>query len=121
MLGNRDALIQVLINLMKNAVEAMWDTGGTTITLTTAYRHGVSVVRQGSQQRLSLPTQICVIDDGPGAPAEIAGEHLFDPFVTTKKSGSGLWPALVDKMIADQGGIVEYAREDNPPRTIFAC
>lgn len=117
-LGNRDALIQVLINLMKNAVEAMRENGGGTITLTTAYRHGVSVVRQGSEQRLSLPIEICVIDDGPGAPPEIA-EHLFDPFVTTKKSGSGLGLALVDKMIADQGGIVEYAREGNPPRTIF--
>lgn len=117
-LGNRDALIQVLINLMKNAVEAMRENGGTTITLTTAYRHGVSVVRHGGEQRLSLPIEICVIDDGPGAPPEIA-DHLFDPFVTSKKSGSGLGLALVEKLIADQGGIVEYAREDRPARTIF--
>lgn len=117
-LGNRDALIQVLINLMKNAVEAMRENGGTTITLTTAYRHGVSVVRQAGGQRLSLPIEICVIDDGPGAPPELA-EHLFDPFVTSKKSGSGLGLALVEKLITDQGGIVEYAREDHPPRTIF--
>lgn len=116
-LGNRDALIQVLINLMKNAVEAMKENGGRTITLTTAYRHGVSMVKHGDK-RLSLPIEICVIDEGPGAPPEIA-DHLFEPFVTTKKSGSGLGLALVDKMITDQGGIVEYAREDFPPRTIF--
>ena len=67
---------------------------------------------------MSLPIEICVIDDGPGAPPEIA-EHLFDPFVTTKKSGSGLGLALVDKLVADQGGIVEYAREGSPPETKF--
>ena len=117
-LGNRDALIQVFINLMKNASEAIANNGGSMITLTTAYRHGVSTVKQGSDQRLSLPIEICVIDDGPGAPPEIA-EHLFDPFVTTKKSGGGLGLALVDKMIADQGGIVEYAREGEPARTVF--
>lgn len=117
-LGNRDALIQVFINLLKNAAEVITNHGGSTITLTTAYRHGVSTVKQGSDQRLSLPIEICVIDDGPGAPPEIA-EHLFDPFVTTKQSGGGLGLALVDKMIADQGGIVEYAREGNPARTVF--
>jgi len=117
-LGNRDALIQVFINLMKNAAEAIQAHGGTTITLTTAYRHGVSTVKLGSEQRLSLPIEICVVDDGPGAPAEIA-EYLFDPFVTTKKSGGGLGLALVDKMIADQGGIVEYSREGDPGRTVF--
>ncbi len=112
--GNRDALVQVFINLLKNAVEA----GATTITLTTAYRHGMSMVRRGSHQRDSLPIEICVIDNGPGAPPELA-EHLFDPFITSKETGTGLGLALVDKLIADQGGIVEYAREDNPPRTIF--
>lgn len=116
-LGNRDALIQVFINLMKNAAEVLREHGGSAITLTTAYRHGVSTVKQGSQ-RLSLPIEICVIDDGPGAPPEIA-DHLFDPFVTAKKSGSGLGLALVDKLIADQGGIVEYAREGDPMRTVF--
>jgi two-component system nitrogen regulation sensor histidine kinase GlnL len=117
-LGNRDALIQVFINLLKNAVEAMSDETGGMITLTTAYRHGVSMLRKDSEQRVSLPIEICVIDDGPGAPPEIAN-HLFDPFVTSKKSGSGLGLALVDKLVADQGGVVEYAREESPARTIF--
>jgi len=117
-LGHRDALIQVLINLMKNAAEAMHEHGGSTITLTTAYRHGVSLLTQDGDGRQALPIEVCVIDDGPGAPDEIA-EHLFDPFVTSKPSGGGLGLALVDKLIADQGGMVEYAREGSPPRTVF--
>ncbi len=111
---NRDALVQVVINLLKNAVEA----GASAITLTTAYRHGMTMVRRCGGQRLSLPIELCVIDDGPGAPPELA-EHLFDPFVTGKESGTGLGLALVDKLVSDQGGVVEYAREGDPPRTIF--
>jgi two-component system, NtrC family, nitrogen regulation sensor histidine kinase GlnL len=59
-----------------------------------------------------------VIDEGPGAPAEIA-EHLFDPFVTSKRTGTGLGLALVDKLVSDHGGMVEYHREGVPPRTVF--
>jgi two-component system, NtrC family, nitrogen regulation sensor histidine kinase GlnL len=121
-LGHRDSLVQVLINLLKNAAEAMRDgpprkTPGA-ITLTTAYRHGVSLLTARGDVRQSLPIEVCVIDEGPGAPPEIA-EHLFDPFVTSKRSGRGLGLALVDKLIADQGGIVEYAREGDPERTVF--
>jgi two-component system nitrogen regulation sensor histidine kinase GlnL len=61
---------------------------------------------------------VCVIDDGPGAPHGLA-EHLFDPFVTSKPSGRGLGLALVQKLVVDQGGIVEYAREGRPERTVF--
>jgi two-component system nitrogen regulation sensor histidine kinase GlnL len=113
-LGHRDSLIQVLINLMKNAAEA----SSGPITLRTAYRHGVSLKRSGLERRRPLPIEVCVIDEGPGAPPEIA-EHLFDPFVTSKRSGGGLGLALVDKSIADHGGIVEYLREGQPQRTMF--
>jgi len=116
-LGHRDSLIQILINLLKNATEAMGDEPGA-ITLTTAYRHGVSMRRADKDARQPLPIELCVIDDGPGASAEIEG-HLFDPFVTTKRTGSGLGLALVEKLVSDQGGIVEYAREGTPPRTVF--
>jgi two-component system nitrogen regulation sensor histidine kinase GlnL len=117
-LGNRDALIQVLLNLMKNAAEAMHHQPGGSITLTTAYRHGVSVRARGGDGRQPLPIEICVIDEGPGAPDELA-PHLFDPFVTSKRTGTGIGLALVDKLVADLGGIVEYAREGQPPRTVF--
>ena len=120
--GHRDSLIQVLINLLKNAAEAMRDgpddVAKGTITLTTAYRHGVSVLTPRGDRRQSLQIEVCVIDEGPGAPAELE-EHLFDPFVSSKRSGRGLGLALVDKLIADQGGMIEYAREGSPERTVF--
>ena len=116
-LGNRDALIQVLLNLMKNAGEALAETGGA-VTVTTAYRHGVHR-RDGVNGRLSaLPIEVCVVDDGPGAPPDIA-DQLFEPFVTAKPSGRGLGLALVRKLVADMGGLVEYAREGRPARTVF--
>ncbi|MBV9840380.1 MAG: PAS domain-containing protein [Sphingomonadaceae bacterium] len=118
-LGHKDSLIQVIINLLKNAAEAIATTRrGGAITLTTAYRHGVSVAAQRGDGRVPLPIEVCVIDDGPGPPDGIA-EHLFDPFVTSKKTGGGLGLTLVEKLIRDQGGIVEYAREGEPPRTVF--
>jgi two-component system nitrogen regulation sensor histidine kinase GlnL len=117
--GDRDALIQIFLNLIKNAAEAMAGEAGGRITLRTAYRHGVSV-RLGDQsgERRALPIEVCVIDEGPGAPAALV-EHLFDPFVTSKGRGGGLGLALVDKLVADHGGMIEYAREGHPPYTVF--
>lgn len=115
-LVHRDTMIQVLVNLMKNAAEA---TGpGGTILLTTAYRHGVSVNLGPKIGRQSLPIELCVIDDGPGAPAEMV-DHLFDPFVSSKRDGRGLGLALVDKLVRDMGGIIQYSREGEPEQTVF--
>ena len=114
--GNRDSLVQVLLNLLKNAAEAAGPAG--TITLRTAYRQGFAISPLGGGERLALPIELSVIDNGPGAPAAIA-DHLFDPFVTSKPSGSGLGLALVDKLVSEMGGIVEYAREGVPERTVF--
>lgn len=116
-LGHRDSLVQILINLMKNAAEALGIHGGT-ITLATAYRHGLRMIDEGGAAPRSLPIEVCVIDDGPGARADLA-EHLFDPFITSKPTGRGLGLALVHKLVADQGGLVEYAREGRPERTVF--
>ena len=116
--GNRDLLIQIFLNLLKNAAEALDGAGDKNeIVVTTAYRHGYSVTDDDGRRR-SLPIEVCVIDTGPGAPADIAG-HLFEPFVSGKRSGSGLGLALVAKLVADHGGVVEYAREGRPPRTVF--
>lgn len=115
-LGNRDALVQVFLNLLKNAAEAL--PSGGEILLTTAYRHGLRVAVRGSERRVSVPLEVCVIDNGPGAPADMEA-HLFDPFVTTKRSSQGLGLALVAKIIGEHGGIVEYERLSVPPRTIF--
>lgn len=114
-LGDKDQLIQVFLNLVKNAAEAIGGTDGE-IVLTTAYRPGVRLSMPGSRDRVSLPLEICVIDDGPGVPADLM-EHLFDPFVTTKSSGTGLGLALVAKIIGDHGGIIEC--DSQPRKTIF--
>ncbi|QYE34217.1 two-component sensor histidine kinase [Polymorphobacter sp. PAMC 29334] len=117
--GNRDALIQVFLNLVKNAAEAIVSAGGSAgeITLTTAYRHGVRVATEGSGVRVSLPLEVCVIDTGAGA-GDVA-RHMFEPFVSSKRAGGGLGLALVAKIVSDHGGIVEYERSADPPRTVL--
>lgn len=116
--GNRDKLVQVFLNLAKNAVEALTGTSQPEILLTTAYRHGVRVAAHGSSRRISLPIEVCVIDNGPGPPSELA-HYLYEPFVTSKPNGSGLGLALAAKLIGDHGGVIEHDRVDSPPRTLF--
>lgn len=112
--GDRDRLVQAFLNLVKNAAEA--SPPGGTITITTAFRQGVRMRRASGAGRLSLPLEVCVIDEGEGPPAHIVN-HLFDPFVSARRGGTGLGLPLVAKVIDDHGGIVEYERRDG--RTIF--
>ena len=115
--GNRDQLIQVLLNLVKNAAEALGpDIIDGEIELSTAFRPGVRLRTPGSPTPVSLPLEFCVRDNGGGVPDDIRA-HLFDPFVTTKTSGTGLGLALVAKIVGDHGGIVEC--ESHPRRTTF--
>ncbi|MDK9695993.1 MAG: nitrogen regulation protein NR(II) [Siculibacillus sp.] len=114
--ANRDQLVQVFLNLVKNACEAIGDAGDGEIVLTTAYRPGVRLSVPGSKTKVTLPLEFCVRDNGPGVPSDLV-EHLFDPFVTTKTNGSGLGLALVAKIIRDHGGVVEC--ESQPRKTVF--
>jgi two-component system, NtrC family, nitrogen regulation sensor histidine kinase GlnL len=115
--ANRDQLVQIFLNLVKNASEAIGE-GATDgeIQLTTAFRPGVRLSMPGKKSRVSLPLEFCVKDNGPGVPEDLM-PHLFDPFVTTKPSGTGLGLALVAKIIGDHGGVIEC--ESQARHTIF--
>lgn len=104
---HRDSLIQILLNLLKNAAETI-ENGKRAVRITTAYRHGVSVAQGGV--KVPLPIELCVADDGPGVPEAIV-EDLFEPFVSSKTRGRGLGLALADKLVRDMGGVIQYGRE----------
>lgn len=115
--GNRDQLIQIFINLVKNSVEAIESHSRRgEIVLTTAYRPGVRLTVPGARERVSLPLEVCVHDSGPGVPEELMAS-LFEPFVTSKPGGKGLGLALVAKIVRDHGGVAEC--ETSPRRTTF--
>ncbi|MBB3133984.1 two-component system nitrogen regulation sensor histidine kinase GlnL [Rhizobium pisi] len=114
--ANRDQLVQVFLNLVKNAAEAVGDRPDGEIVLTTAYRPGIRLSVAGTREKISLPLEFCVHDNGPGVPTDLL-PHLFDPFITTKTNGSGLGLALVAKIIGDHGGIIECDSQNS--RTTF--
>jgi two-component system, NtrC family, nitrogen regulation sensor histidine kinase GlnL len=105
--GNPDQLVQVYLNLAKNAAEILHETGdGGEILFTTAFRPGMKLQVAGTQERVSLPLEICIHDNGKGVPDDLA-PHIFEPFVTSKPQGRGLGLALVAKVVRDHGGTVE--------------
>jgi two-component system nitrogen regulation sensor histidine kinase GlnL len=104
--ANRDQLVQIFLNLVKNAAEAIGSDPNGEIVLTTAFRSGMRISMPGSQDRVSLPLEFCVTDNGPGVSADIL-PILFDPFITTKTNGSGLGLALVAKLVGEHGGVIE--------------
>lgn len=115
-LGDEDQLMQVFLNLAKNAVEAAEDRNeGAEIVLATSYRHGVRM-RTISGEARDLPLEIAFYDNGRGVPEDLR-DCLFEPFVTTKPSSGGLGLPLVQKIVAAHGGVVDF--ESEPGRTVF--
>ena len=112
--GDPDQLLQVVLNLVKNASEAA-DRNGGTIRLRSYYEHPFRLRRSDGLGQ-SLPLQIEVIDDGPGLPADIAGD-IFDPFVSGRENGTGLGLALVSKIMSDHDGWISV--DSVPGRTVF--
>ena len=104
--GDRDQLVQVFLNLVKNACEAAGE-GGSEVRLVTHYRHGLRVGQQHSRERLELPITVEIWDDGPGVAEDLALD-VFDPFVTGKPKGTGLGLSLVAKIVNDHGGVVDF-------------
>jgi two-component system nitrogen regulation sensor histidine kinase GlnL len=113
--GNRDLLVQAFLNLVKNAAEALPGSTGE-IVLTTAYRLGLRLAGPGGEGRRHLPLMVSVIDNGSGIPEDLR-PYLFDPFVTSKRNGTGLGLAQVAKVIDDHGGVIEF--DSQPGRTVF--
>lgn len=114
--ANKDQLIQVFLNLIKNASEAIGDDPDGEIRVTTAFRPGIRLSVPGTDERVSLPLEFTVQDNGPGVPEDLL-PHLFEPFITTKTNGSGLGLALVAKIIGDHGGVIEC--DSQPRKTTF--
>lgn len=114
--ANKDQLIQVFLNLIKNASEAIGDDPDGEIRITTAFRPGVRLSVPGTEDMVSLPLEFCVQDNGPGVPDDLL-PHLFEPFITTKTNGSGLGLALVAKIIGDHGGVIEC--DSQRGKTVF--
>lgn len=114
--GNQDQLIQVFLNLVKNAAEACEGRDHPQIKLKTSYRPGVRLSIPGANERVALPLEFSVEDNGAGVPEDIQN-YMFDPFITTKTNGSGLGLALVAKIVGDHGGVIECDSQTN--KTIF--
>ncbi len=116
--GNRDQLVQVVLNLVKNAAESVTDSAQPhpEIILATAFQHGMRLAVPGSTERVELPLTVVVRDNGPGIPEDIR-PHLFEPFVSSKAAGNGLGLALVAKIMGDHGGLIEV--DSRPGRTEF--
>jgi two-component system nitrogen regulation sensor histidine kinase GlnL len=111
-----DQLMQVFLNLIKNASEAIGrGGGGGTIRLHSFYDLSLRLRRKDGTGG-ALPLQIEIIDDGPGIPPEIAGE-IFEPFVSGRENGTGLGLALVSKIISDHDGWISV--DSVPGRTVF--
>ncbi|QUD88877.1 two-component system sensor histidine kinase NtrB [Phenylobacterium montanum] len=117
-LGDEDLLIQIFLNLVKNAAEAAHSRGDGrgSVRIQTAYRHGVRMRAPNGERMRTAPLEVKVIDNGPGVPAHLR-DHLFEPFVTSKSFGAGLGLALVAKLVAAHGGLIDF--ESEPGRTAF--
>ena len=116
--GNRDQLVQVMLNLVKNAAEAITDNGaaGGEIVLSTSFQQGVWIAGEAGRERRHVPLVVGVRDNGPGI-AEHIKAHLFEPFVSGKEGGGGLGLALVAKIVGEHGGLIDV--DSRPGRTEF--
>ena len=122
-LANRDALEQVLINLISNARDAALGSaagaaGGGVIIVQTRFVSGLafSAIRNG--RAVPLPIEITISDNGPGIDPALQG-HVFEPFVSSKPSGQGLGLSLVRKLVRDMNGNVSHDRDARAGLTHF--
>ncbi|SCX95623.1 two-component system sensor histidine kinase NtrB [Paracoccus tibetensis] len=116
-LADADQLMQVCLNLVKNAAEALAGKAGGTIRLRSFYDHTLRLPPDAADPvGRPLPLQIEVEDNGPGFPPAIA-DQVFEPFVSGRENGTGLGLALVSKIITDHGALIRV--DSRPGRTVF--
>lgn len=117
-LGSADALVQVLINLLSNAAEACRGLPRPRIVIRTRFSSGLQLHAVSDGKPVRLPIELRVSDNGPGVDPAMR-DHIFEPFVTTKKSGQGLGLALVRKLVRDMNGRITHERDDAGDWTHF--
>jgi two-component system, NtrC family, nitrogen regulation sensor histidine kinase GlnL len=114
-----DAMVQILINLIQNAIDALDNKMNAVIGITTRFVMSGALRDAGNERRaIKLPVEITITDNGPGVPAHIEDE-LFAPFVSTKREGQGLGLAIVRKLITQMNARVAYERDPETQLTHF--
>jgi two-component system nitrogen regulation sensor histidine kinase GlnL len=113
-LGSADALVQVLINLLSNAAEACGSAQSPRVVVRTRFSSGLQLHAVSDGKPVRLPVELRVSDNGAGIDPAMR-DHIFEPFVTTKKSGQGLGLALVRKLVRDMNGRITHEREEPGP------
>ena len=108
--ADRDMLIQALLNIARNACEALGDKGNLTLRTRVVRKYTIGL------QRHKLVACIEVIDDGPGIPADIR-EKIFFPMVTSRAEGTGLGLSISQSLIQQHDGLIECNSEQG--KTVF--
>jgi two-component system nitrogen regulation sensor histidine kinase GlnL len=111
-MSHRDSLVQVFLNIIKNASEALLDIKNPTITLTTAYQSGLRTADK------KLPIMVRIEDNGQGIPAGMR-KKLFEPLMSTKAHGRGLGLSVVAKLAGDIGAVVECDESEKQQGACF--
>lgn len=116
LVGDREQLIQALLNIVRNAAQSITGAGGAgtgnTLTLRTRVLRQVTIMRD----RHKLALELQVIDDGPGVPEEIR-DRIFHPLVSGREGGSGIGLSLAQTYVQYHRGVIEC--ESRPGRTVF--
>jgi len=117
-LGHRDALEQVIINLLTNAIHACAGSRTPEVIVKTRFVSGfvVNAIRLG--RAIKLPIEVTVSDNGPGIDPDVV-DHVFEPFVTSRKGGQGLGLPLVKKLVRDMDGRIAHDRDEKAGLTHF--
>ena len=108
--ADKEQLIQVVLNIVRNAIQAMHGRGQ--IVLRTRVARQVTLARK----RYQLAMLLQIIDNGPGIPAELK-DHIFYPLVTGRAEGTGLGLTIAQTYVHQHGGTVEF--DSRPGHTCF--